>query len=366
VLPHRNSLITEHCTNIGSLPRPRSRQQAVCGKRVLLKPRALAYTAPMRPIAMINQKGGVGKTTTAVNVAAALARDGQRVLLLDLDPQAHATMHLGLELDPDQPGIYEILVSGTEPAHALRQVSEKLTLIPAHINLVAAELELAQRPERELILRQALQPLHERFDTLIIDCPPSLGTLTVNALAATEEVIIPLQPHFLPLQGLGRLLEIVVLVRDVLNPSLRIAGVVLCMYEKGTRLAREVDADVRQFITSASPEDPWYGARVFQTRIRRNIKLAECPSFGRTIFEYAPNSRGAADYSALAREMLGTTAVTVGGDVNGEAAAAGQPSHAEAPPPATAAQDNRAAQAVVAAEASTDSPASAVPDAATP
>ncbi len=258
----------------------------------------------MRPIAMINQKGGVGKTTTAVNVAAALARDGQRVLLVDLDPQAHATLHLGVEPAPGEPGIYDVLVSGTSVTDTLREVSASLTVIPAHIDLVGAELELASQPERELILRRALQSLQDRFDIVIIDCPPSLGTLTINALAAVEEVVIPLQPHFLALQGLGRLLETVTLVREVLNPPLRIVGVVLCMYEKATRLAQEVNADVCRFIASASAEDAWHGARVFDTTIRRNVKLAECPSFGQTIFDYAPSSHGAVDYEALARELL--------------------------------------------------------------
>jgi chromosome partitioning protein len=257
----------------------------------------------MRPIAMINQKGGVGKTTTAVNVAAALARDGQRVLLVDLDPQAHATMHLGVELAPGEPCIYDVLVSGVDVADTLHEVSANLTLLPAQIDLVGAELELAPRPERELILRQALQPLRDRFDMLIVDCPPSLGTLTINALAAVEEVVIPLQAHFLALQGLGRLLETVTLVREILNPPLRVVGVALCMYEKGTRLAQEVNADVRRFMANASPDDAWHGARVFDATIRRNVKLAECPSFGQTIFDYAPSSHGAEDYSALARAL---------------------------------------------------------------
>jgi chromosome partitioning protein len=257
----------------------------------------------MRSLAIINQKGGVGKTTTAVNVAAALARDGQNVLLIDLDPQSHATLHVGLELTPEQPTIYDLLVDGTALGDVACSVGERLAVIPSSVDLVSAELELAGRDARETRLRRALAACREAYDYCIVDCGPSLGLLTVNALVAVQEVIIPLQPHFLALQGLGRLLETIARARQSLNPELRVTGVVLCMHEHGTRLAQEVRDDVAQFLASAAPDRPWHGARLFATLIRRNIKLAECPSFGRTIFDYAPGSHGAEDYAALAREI---------------------------------------------------------------
>ncbi|MBU0641509.1 MAG: AAA family ATPase [Planctomycetes bacterium] len=264
----------------------------------------------MRSIAIINQKGGVGKTTTAVNVSAALARAGLRTLLVDLDPQAHATIHLGLEVRPENGSVYDVLVNGAAARDVTQIVTDNLTAIPAHLDLVAAELELGSRRERELILAQALEPLRERFDILLIDCPPSLGLLTINALAAVDEVVIPLQPHFLALQGLGRLLETASLVRGVLKPGLCVSGIVLCLYDSVTRLAQEVRTDVSQFVRDAEFQDAWYGARVFDTCIRRNIKLAECPSFGQTIFDYAPRSNGAEDYAALAREIMAMSPAT--------------------------------------------------------
>jgi len=255
----------------------------------------------MRSIAVINQKGGVGKTTTAVNLSAALAREGQRVLLLDLDPQAHATLHLGIELGSDGPSVYDVITRGVPLAETARRISERLVVVPAHIDLVSAEIELAGRAERETVLARALRPFQVEFDFCVVDCAPSLGLLTVNALAAVEEVVIPLQPHFLALQGLGRLLNTVALVRARVNPALRVSGVVLCLYEAGTRLAQEVRDDVVRFLASADAADPWHGARVLASSVRRNIKLAECPSFGQTIFDYAPHSHGAEDYLALAR-----------------------------------------------------------------
>jgi len=266
----------------------------------------------MRSFAVINQKGGVGKTTTAVNVAAALARRGRRVLLVDLDPQAHATLHLGLTLGPEDTSTYDVLVRSAPAEQVMRTVEGRLSILPAHIDLVGAEVELVEQQDRELVVSRALAGLGGQFDFCLLDCPPSLGLLTINALAAVDEVLIPLQPHFLALQGLGRLLETVSLVRGVLRPGLRVTGIVLCMYDRGTRLAQEVFQDVSRFVAEAEYQDAWYGARVFETCIRRNIKLAECPSFGQTIFAYAPASHGAEDYLALAGEILdgGTSAAS--------------------------------------------------------
>lgn len=266
----------------------------------------------MRSIAILNQKGGVGKTTTAVNVAAALARRGRHVLLVDLDPQSHASLHTGQEVQPGEGSIYDVLVSGMPIAAVARSVDDRLVVIPAHVDLVGAELELAHRPQRENVLHAALAPYQAGFDYCILDCAPSLGLLSINALVAVTEVLIPLQAHFLGLQGLGRLLETVTLVRQSLNPALRISGIVLCMFEKGTKLAQEVQADVVQFVADAPAEAAWHGACVFETTIRRNIKLAECPSFGKTVFDYAPDSHGAADYLALAAELEGAAPAEVG------------------------------------------------------
>jgi len=266
----------------------------------------------MRSIAIMNQKGGVGKTTTAVNVSAALAATGQRVCLIDLDPQAHASLHLGMDLRPDSASVYDVLVDNARLADVRRQVAENLWVVGSHLDLAAAELELAGVVGREVILRDKLDEDPGDFDYLLIDCPPSLGVLTLNALAAVEEVLIPLQPHFLALHGLSKLLETVELVAKRLNGRLRLGGVILCMYDSGTRLAVEVSQDVDEFFRRAQNDaSPWSDARIFQTRIRRNVRLAEAPSFGQSIFQYAPASNGADDYRSLAIELLNGSAPSV-------------------------------------------------------
>ena len=259
----------------------------------------------MFTLAVINQKGGVGKTTTVANLGQALAAAGCDVCLLDLDPQSHLTLHFGLEPGSTPTSIYHVLTGQASLDATCRQVGPRLWLVPSEIDLAAAEVELAATVGREQILRDSLREKPLPGKLLLIDCPPSLGLLTLNALAAADELLIPLQPHFLALHGLGKLLETVRLVQRRINPVLRAAGVILCMYETGTRLAAEVVADLETFFDAAREKDcPWNQLRIFRSVIRRNIKLAECPSHGKTIFQYDATSRGAADYGALAREFV--------------------------------------------------------------
>jgi chromosome partitioning protein len=263
----------------------------------------------MRSIAVMNQKGGVGKTTTAVNLSAALAAAGQRVCVIDLDPQAHASLHLGITVRDGQPSVYEVLTGDLQFADVRREVGENLWLLPAHLDLAAAEVELAGEVGREVILRDKLAKDDTTFDYLIIDCPPSLGVLTLNALTMVGEVFLPLQPHFLALHGLSKLLRTVEIVSQRLNPSLRLTGVLLCMYDASTRLAGEVSDDVNAFFErERKPGCIWSDARAFTTRIRRNIRLAEAPSFGQSILQYAPSSNGAEDYRQFAEEVLASAA----------------------------------------------------------
>ncbi len=265
----------------------------------------------MRTIAIINQKGGVGKTTTAVNLSAALARAGQRVGLIDVDPQAHASLHLGLDPRSNVPTMYDLLTEETRIAdlwqHAGSSTAEEknLWVAASHIDLAAVEVELAGVVGREMILRDKLKEAESEFDYVLIDCPPSLGILTINALVAADDVFLPLQPHFLALHGLSKLLKTIGLVNERLNDRLTLAGVVLCLYESGTKLATEITKDVEQFFKEARKGGKaWAAVRLFETRIRRNIRLAESPSFGQSIFAYAAKSPGAEDYAALGGEVL--------------------------------------------------------------
>lgn len=260
----------------------------------------------MPSFAVINQKGGVGKTTTAVNLGAGLAEAGYRVAVIDLDPQAHASLHLGIEANTSLPSMYDVLMGGATLSSTWQLASERLWVARADIDLAAVEVELAGAQGRERRLQQAFAEaeVHERFDFVLIDCPPSLGVLTLNALAAVSHVLLPLQPHFLALDGLSKLLDTIAAVAGRWNPGLRLAGVVLCLYESGTRLAAEVTGDVRTFFAqSKRAAVPWSEAQVFKAVIRRNIRLAESPSFGQSIFDYAPTSPGATDYKALAGEI---------------------------------------------------------------
>jgi chromosome partitioning protein len=306
--------------------------------------------SPMRTIAMINQKGGVGKTTTVANLSAALAARGRRVLAIDMDPQSHLTMHLGADGSTAAAGMYEVLTAGTALTAASLKVNKNLSLVPSSIDLAGAEIELVSTVGREQLLSDRLAGEDLPFDYALIDCPPSLGLLTLNALAAADEVIIPLQPHFLALQGFGKLLETVALVQRRINRRLRVSGVVLCMYESATRLAAEVTDEIEKFLREEPGHvTPWAGARLFATRIRRNVKLAECPSFGKTIATYAPQSNGAVDYEALADEFL-----TLHGDGAAAATAAPTQSGQAADAPAAASQSSQDVTAAPQAAAAVD------------
>lgn len=259
----------------------------------------------MRSIAVINQKGGVGKTTSSVNLAAALARAGRKVCVMDLDPQAHASLHLGITAIDGEATMYELLCGDATIEEARQQINENLYVVPSNLDLAAAEMELASEVGREMILSDKLAEDPEDFDYLILDCPPSLGVLTLNALVAVNEVFLPLQPHFLALHGLSKLLRTIEVVSRRMNNRLQLSGVVLCMYDSNTRLAAEVSTDIDQFFNVSKDAGKFFrNAKFFDTRIRRNIRLAEAPSFGQSIFDYSSDSNGAIDYQSLAEEVL--------------------------------------------------------------
>lgn len=257
----------------------------------------------MRIIAFMNQKGGVGKTTTAANVAAGLAELGARVLLIDLDSQTNLTTYFGLTPET-QVDLYDVMCGDANFNDAIQVVDEKISVIAASKDLSGVDIDLSSRADRVVVLRKKMAEANTQFDYVLMDCPPSLGLLTVNALAVAGEVIIPMQAHFLAMQGMAKLLETVQVVGRQINPRLRITGVVLTMFDSNARLSTEVVSELDRFFESArGTSAPWNEARLFRSRIRRNIKITESPSFGQTVLAYDSQSNGAKDYRELAREI---------------------------------------------------------------
>ncbi|MCF7956939.1 MAG: ParA family protein [Phycisphaerae bacterium] len=259
----------------------------------------------MRIISVTNQKGGVGKTTTTVNLAGGLSDLGQKVVLIDMDPQAHLTTSFGINPDETPLSCYELLTESQPLDAALVEIRPNLKLLSSGLNLAAAEQELISVVGRETILRDAIADYRHECDYILIDCPPSLGMLTLNALAASKELFIPVQPHFLSLQGLSQLLESILVVQKRINPDLCVSGLLFCMFDRRLSLTSEIVSDIEEFFKNQRDHQcPWQAIRIFNSRIRRNVKLAESPSYGQTIFEYDKQSIGAEDYASLIQEIL--------------------------------------------------------------
>ncbi|MCC8189434.1 MAG: ParA family protein [Planctomycetes bacterium] len=245
-------------------------------------------------IAFMNQKGGVGKTTTTVNVGAVLATEyGRRVLLVDLDPQGNLSDHVGLDPNATEDSIYNVLIDGMDPRRAIRRV-HGLETLPANLDLSGAEVELAGMDDRTARLRNALAGIRDHYDYILMDCPPSLGILTVSGLAAADAVIVAMEAEYLALRGISQLLHTVQRVGEAMRPGLEVAGVVFCMFDGRTTLAREVKAEVERYLPG----------KVFRTAVRKNVRLAEAPSRGLPVIAYDPRCAGSDDYREVAREFL--------------------------------------------------------------
>jgi chromosome partitioning protein len=248
-----------------------------------------------RVFAIANQKGGVGKTTTAINLAASLAANDFRVLVIDSDPQGNATTGLGVAKNSGRPGLYQVLLEDASPQDAIVATDfEGLHLISADKNLVGANLELVDIPERESLLRRRIAAIRDEYRFIIIDCPPALDLLTLNALMAADSVLVPIQCEFFALEGISGLMDTIDRIRESFQHPLRVEGILLTMYDDRTNLTRQVAADLKEF----------FGSDIFQTVIPRSIRLAEAPSFGKPILSYDPRSRGAESYIRLAKEIL--------------------------------------------------------------
>lgn len=247
-----------------------------------------------KKIAFVNQKGGVGKTTTTLNLGAGLALEGKKVLLIDTDPQGNLSISAGVNLKDDDLTIYDVLKGSVAPVDAIVHL-ENYDIIPADIMLSGAEIELSGVPGREMILKEALEKISKKYDYILIDCPPSLSTITLMGLVACDSVIIPVQSQYLALNGVAQLLETIELVRKRMSPQLRIAGVLATMYDSRMNLHKEVLETIKE----AFPD------QIFNTTISNNVALSEAPGFGQDIFKYNPRSKGAQQYKELVKELLG-------------------------------------------------------------